>query len=145
MCQRSNSLGRREDLVAGSNSHDAHVSLRGLFVLSISLTCAIDKCLQLSLEMTPRNNWVKFFCAVKRIINISSKAYKLIRQEYSVFLDWFYYHEVVAEFTVRHWTVPYVGCGFVPVARSPTCNRRKDFTVCNAIFLLTWTDNESGR
>ena len=44
---------------------------------------------------------------------------KLVRQEYSVFLDWIYYHEALAEFTVRHWHEPYQGCGFVPIARSP--------------------------
>jgi hypothetical protein len=36
-----------------------------------------------------------------------------------VFLDWIYYHEALAEFTVRHWVVPYEGCGFAPVIRSP--------------------------
>jgi len=55
---------------------------------------------------------------VKRIINTSPAIHKLIRQEYSVFLDWIYYHEVLAEFTVRHWNVPYEGCGFAPTARS---------------------------
>jgi hypothetical protein len=56
---------------------------------------------------------------VKRIINTSPAIQKLVRQEYSVFLDWIYYHEVLAEFTVRHWKVPYEGCGFAPTARSP--------------------------
>lgn len=56
---------------------------------------------------------------MKRIINTSPAAYKLVRQEYSVFLDWFFYHEALAEFTVRHWKVPYEGCGFAPIARSP--------------------------
>jgi hypothetical protein len=56
---------------------------------------------------------------VKRIINTSSAIHKLVRQEYSVFLDWIYYHEALAEFTVRHWAVPYEGCGFAPIARSP--------------------------
>jgi len=65
-----------------------------------------------------KGSWVAFFCAVKRIINTSPAMHKLIRQEYSVFLNWIYYHEVVAEFTVRHWHVPYQGCGFAPVARS---------------------------
>ena len=53
------------------------------------------------------------------MINTSPVIHKLVRQEYSVFLDWIYYHEALAEFTVRHWTVPYEGCGFVPTARSP--------------------------
>lgn len=44
--------------------------------------------------------------------------YKLIRREYAVFLDWIYYHEVLAEFTIRHWKAPYDGCGFVPLVRS---------------------------
>ena len=55
---------------------------------------------------------------MKRIINTSPTIQKLVRQEYSVFLDWIYYHEVLAEFTVRHWKVPYEGCGFAPLARS---------------------------
>jgi hypothetical protein len=53
------------------------------------------------------------------MINTSPAVYKLVRQEFSVFLDWIYYHEALAEFTVRHWTVPYQGCGFAPTARSP--------------------------
>lgn len=56
---------------------------------------------------------------MKKIINTSPAIHKLIRQEYSVFLDWIYYHEALSEFTVRHWTVPYEGCGFAPTARSP--------------------------
>lgn len=56
---------------------------------------------------------------MKNIINTSPAIHKLIRQEYSVFLDWIDYHEALAEFTVRHWTVPYEGCGFAPTARSP--------------------------
>jgi hypothetical protein len=56
---------------------------------------------------------------VKRIINTSPAIHKLVRQEYSVFLDWIYYHEALSEFTARHWDVPYEGCGFAPIARSP--------------------------
>ena len=74
--------------------------------------------LQLSLEADSKDTWVVFFCAVKRIINTSPAFQKLVRQEYSVFLDWIYYHEALAEFTVRHWAVPYEGCGFAPIARS---------------------------
>jgi len=56
---------------------------------------------------------------VKRIIRTSSAIHEVVRQEYSIFLDWIYYHEALAEFTVRHWAVPYEGCGFAPTARSP--------------------------
>jgi hypothetical protein len=69
-------------------------------------------------ESSRRDTWVTFFCAVKRIINTSPAMAKLIRSEYAVFLDWIYYHEALAEFTVRHWKVPYEGCGFAPVVRS---------------------------
>lgn len=71
-------------------------------------------------ESSRQGTWVTFFCAVKRIINTSPAMAKLIRSEYAVFLDWIYYHEALAEFTVRHWKVPYDGCGFAPVARSAT-------------------------
>ncbi|KAF2000801.1 hypothetical protein P154DRAFT_575512 [Amniculicola lignicola CBS 123094] len=74
---------------------------------------------ELSLESSSKGTWVVFFCAVKRIINTSPAMNKLVRQEYSVFLDWIYYHEVLSEFTIRHWKVPYDGCGFAPTARSP--------------------------
>ena len=56
---------------------------------------------------------------MKRIINTAPAIHKLIRQEYSVFLDWIFYHEAISEFTVRHWKVPYDGCGFIPTPRSP--------------------------
>ena len=74
--------------------------------------------LELSLDDNSRGGWVVFFCAVKRIINTSPASHKLLQQEYSVFLDWFFYHEVLAEFAVRHWVVPYQGCGYAPIARS---------------------------
>jgi len=74
---------------------------------------------ELSLESDSKGSWVTFLCAVKRIIYTSSAFHKLLRQEYSVFLDWIYYHEALAEFTVRHWVVPYQGCGFAPIVKSP--------------------------
>lgn len=49
---------------------------------------------------------------------------KLIQGEYSIFLEWIYYHEVLAEFSVRHWKVPYEGCGWAPIARSSTAIER---------------------
>ncbi|KAI1611957.1 fungal-specific transcription factor domain-containing protein [Exophiala viscosa] len=74
---------------------------------------------ELSLESNRKGNWVIFLCLVKKIINTSPAIQKLVRQEYSVFLDWIYYHEVLGEFTVRHWKVPYEGCSWAPTARSP--------------------------
>ncbi|KAI3323423.1 fungal-specific transcription factor domain-containing protein [Xylariaceae sp. AK1471] len=74
---------------------------------------------ELSLESNSQGGWVVFLCAVKRIINTSPAIHKLVRQEYSVFLDWIYYHEALSEFSVRHWAAPYEGCGFTPIARSP--------------------------
>ncbi|KIW62327.1 hypothetical protein PV04_10508 [Phialophora macrospora] len=74
---------------------------------------------ELSLDSNSKGSWVIYLCAVKRIINTSPAIHKLVRQEYSVFLDWVYYHEALAEFTVRHWVVPYEGCSFAPVVRSP--------------------------
>ncbi|KAF2647585.1 hypothetical protein K491DRAFT_784641 [Lophiostoma macrostomum CBS 122681] len=74
---------------------------------------------EMSLESHSKGGWVVFMCAVKRIINTSPAIQKLVRDEYSVFLDWIYYHESLGEFTVRHWAVPYVGCGFAPIVRSP--------------------------
>jgi hypothetical protein len=71
-----------------------------------------------SLQSRRQGTWVTFFCAVKRIINTSPAMEKLVRSEYSVFLDWIYYHEALSEFTIRHWKVPYDGCGFPPIARS---------------------------
>jgi hypothetical protein len=62
---------------------------------------------------------VTFFCGVKSVMNTNPAFAKLVRQEYSVFLDWVFYHEVIAEFTVRHWLVPYQGCGYPPFARLP--------------------------
>ncbi|KIW04968.1 hypothetical protein, variant [Verruconis gallopava] len=77
---------------------------------------------ELSLESNSKGSWVTFLCAVKRIINTSPGTQKLVRQENSVFLDWIFYHEALAEFTVRHWAVPYEGCGYVPIPRSPNAD-----------------------
>lgn len=60
--------------------------------------------------------------------------YKLIRQENTVFLDWYYYHEAIAEFAVRHWAVPYAGCGFKPIARSAKAIQGNDLNVSRIIF-----------
>jgi len=80
---------------------------------------------------------VTFFCAVKRIINTSPAAHKLARQEYSVFLDWYYYHEALAEFTVRHWALPYKGCGFAPIPRSASVIDRSSSKVDESIGCST--------
>jgi len=88
---------------------------------------------ELSLESNSKGSWVVFLCTVKRIINTSPAIHKLVRQEYSVFLDWIYYHEALAEFTVRHWHVPYEGCGFAPIARSPRAIERSGSKVENNI------------
>lgn len=66
---------------------------------------------------------------MKKVINTCPAIHKLVRQEYSVFLDWIYYHEVVAEFTVRHWKVPYEGCGWAPTARSLSAIEKSGFKV----------------
>ncbi|KIV94490.1 hypothetical protein PV10_02254 [Exophiala mesophila] len=73
---------------------------------------------ELSLDSNSKGSWVNYLCTVKKIINTCPAIHKLVRQEYSIFLDWIYYHEVLAEFTVRHWKVPYEGCGWAPLARS---------------------------
>ncbi|KAL2060008.1 hypothetical protein VTL71DRAFT_9830 [Oculimacula yallundae] len=88
---------------------------------------------ELSLESNSKGSWVTFFCAVKRVINTSPAINKLMRQEYSVFLDWIYYHEVLAEFSVRHWKVPYEGCGFAPIARSTNAIQENGSKVENSI------------
>lgn len=93
---------------------------------------------QLSLESSSKRTWVVFFCAVKRIINTSPAFHKLIRQEYSVFLDWIYYHECLAEFTVRHWHVPYEGCGFAPIARSPRAIEGNTTQVSRSLLCVIW-------
>ncbi|KIW40054.1 hypothetical protein, variant [Exophiala oligosperma] len=79
---------------------------------------------ELSLESNSKGSWVNYLCTVKKIINTSPAVHKLVRQEYSIFLDWIYYHEVLAEFTVRHWKVPYEGCGWAPTARSLSVTER---------------------
>ncbi|KAH7330060.1 fungal-specific transcription factor domain-containing protein [Rhexocercosporidium sp. MPI-PUGE-AT-0058] len=88
---------------------------------------------ELSLESNSKGSWVVFLCTVKRIINTSPTVQKLAREEYSVFLDWIYYHETLAEFTVRHWKVPYEGCGFSPIARSRRATEGSDSKVENNI------------
>lgn len=70
-----------------------------------------------------------FLCAVKRMVHTSPAMHKLVRQEFSVFLDWIYYHEVLAEFAVRHWYVPYQGCGFYPTPLSLQAREGADMKV----------------
>ncbi|PVH98335.1 hypothetical protein DM02DRAFT_596200 [Periconia macrospinosa] len=73
---------------------------------------------ELSHESGYKGKWVTYICAVKNIINTFPTFHKLLQREYAVFLDWIYYHEALAEFTIRHWKVPYEGCGYAPEARS---------------------------
>ncbi|KAH7094456.1 fungal-specific transcription factor domain-containing protein [Paraphoma chrysanthemicola] len=92
---------------------DETALLKNLIATMLLYHCEVG-----SVESSRRGTWVTFFCAVKRIINTSPVMNKLIRPEYSVFLDWIYYHEALSEFAVRHWKVPYDGCGFAPLVRS---------------------------
>lgn len=70
-----------------------------------------------------------FLCAVKRVVYTSPAMHKLVRQDCSIFLDWIYYHEVLAEFTIRHWYVPYQGCGFYPIPWSLQAREEADIQV----------------
>ncbi|KAH7084812.1 fungal-specific transcription factor domain-containing protein [Paraphoma chrysanthemicola] len=92
---------------------DETALLRNLVATMLLYHCEVG-----SVESSRRGTWVTFFCAVKRIIHTSPVMNKLIRPEYSVFLDWIYYHEALSEFAIRHWKVPYAGCGFAPMVRS---------------------------
>ncbi|KAJ5118108.1 hypothetical protein N7448_004245 [Penicillium atrosanguineum] len=52
---------------------------------------------------SPKKCWSLYLCGAKKIIDASSATVELYKDESAVLMDWIYYHEVVSEFSIRHW------------------------------------------
>lgn len=52
---------------------------------------------------SPEKSWTYFLCGAKKIIYASSTTVQLHQHDNAILMDWIYYHEVVSEFSLRHW------------------------------------------
>ncbi|KAJ5153026.1 uncharacterized protein N7482_009504 [Penicillium canariense] len=49
------------------------------------------------------NIWASHLCGAKKIMHASAATLELFQHESSIIMDWIYYHEVISEFSLRHW------------------------------------------
>ncbi|KAL7805013.1 fungal-specific transcription factor domain-containing protein [Trichoderma aethiopicum] len=47
--------------------------------------------------------WRLYLCGAKKIISAASHSRILYRHDCAILMDWIYYHEVMSEFSLRHW------------------------------------------
>ncbi|KAH0490875.1 hypothetical protein TgHK011_002325 [Trichoderma gracile] len=47
--------------------------------------------------------WRLYLCGAKKIIFAASQSRTLYRHDSAILMDWIYYHEVMSEFSLRHW------------------------------------------
>ncbi|PTB66636.1 hypothetical protein BBK36DRAFT_1117930 [Trichoderma citrinoviride] len=47
--------------------------------------------------------WRLYLCGAKKIIFAASQSRSLYQHDCAILMDWIYYHEVISEFTLRHW------------------------------------------
>jgi hypothetical protein len=52
---------------------------------------------------SPERGWTFYLCGAKKIIHASSTTVQLYQHDNAILMDWIYYHEVVSEFSLRHW------------------------------------------
>lgn len=47
--------------------------------------------------------WSFYLCGAKKIIHAAAVTAKLHQNDTAIVMDWIYYHEVMSEFSIRHW------------------------------------------
>lgn len=52
---------------------------------------------------SPGKRWRLYLCGAKKIIHAAASAAKLHHHDTAILMDWIYYHEVMSEFSIRHW------------------------------------------
>ncbi|ETS04882.1 hypothetical protein M419DRAFT_33640 [Trichoderma reesei RUT C-30] len=52
---------------------------------------------------SPGELWRLYLCGAKKIIYAASQSRTLYRHDSGILMDWIYYHEVMSEFSLRHW------------------------------------------
>lgn len=52
---------------------------------------------------SPEKRWTFYLCGAKKIIAASAETVQLYKDESAILMDWIYYHEVISEFSLRHW------------------------------------------
>ncbi|EHK17830.1 uncharacterized protein TRIVIDRAFT_44495 [Trichoderma virens Gv29-8] len=55
---------------------------------------------------TPGVLWRFYLCGAKKIIFAASESVTLYQHDCAILMDWIYYHEVMSEFSLRHWAEP---------------------------------------
>jgi hypothetical protein len=79
-----------------------------------------------------------YLCGAKKIIDASSTTIELYKDESAVLMDWIYYHEVVSEFSIRHWAEAAAVDSF---CKGPLAIRPKDtpFGGCEVSLIMRGT------
>ncbi|KAK5994195.1 Transcription factor iacI-like protein [Cladobotryum mycophilum] len=76
---------------------------------------------QLSYPAKSTQDWSRYLCGAKNIIRAASATQQLRQTETVVLMDWIYYHEVLSQFSLRHWNDSHAKRSFCqggPLARS---------------------------
>ena len=47
--------------------------------------------------------WRSYLCRAKKILD-AARTLRLYQEDTAALMDWIYYHEVLSEFSLRHWT-----------------------------------------
>ncbi|KAJ5565149.1 hypothetical protein N7513_001391 [Penicillium frequentans] len=52
---------------------------------------------------SPEKWWTFYLCGAKRVIAASAETVQFHKDESAILMDWIYYHEVISDFSLRHW------------------------------------------
>jgi hypothetical protein len=86
---------------------------------------------------SPGKRWGFYLCGAKKIIHASATTVELYQHESAIVMDWIYYHEIISEFSLRHWAEPGAIDGFCkgPLAIRPKGAAADDSVVGRMIIM----------
>ncbi|PTB34996.1 uncharacterized protein TrAFT101_008116 [Trichoderma asperellum] len=76
---------------------DRESVIRNLIATMLLFQCEICN------TASPGGLWRFYLCGAKKIISAVSASVTLYRHDCMPLMDWIYYHEVMSEFSLRHW------------------------------------------
>ena len=78
--------------------------------------------------------WRSYLCGAKKILDATATTLRLYQQDTAVLMDWIYYHEVLSEFSLRHWTE---AKGISKLCKRPLAVRPNTIIIDNAVVSNT--------
>lgn len=76
---------------------DRESVIRNLVATMLLFQCEISN------TANPGGLWRFYLCGAKKIISAVSPSITLYQHDCAPLMDWIYYHEVMTEFSIRHW------------------------------------------